>query len=64
MNPFRIETLKPIEQPKYVDIDKLDSVYGNNNGFSTSLNDNTRACDTTEDGLDQPTNTVDDLGGP
>ena len=63
MNPFRKETLKPIEQPKYVDIDKLDSVYGNNNGFSYSIGDATRAGDTTNDEFDQ-TNTVDDLGAP
>ena len=64
MNPFRKETLKPIEQPKYVDIDKLDSVYGNNNQFSYSIgeNTNTRVGDSTEEY--DPTQTADDLGGP
>ena len=60
MNPFRKETIKAISQSKYVDIDKLDSVYGNNNQFSYSINDNTRAGDTTQDF--EATDTTDDLG--
>ena len=65
MNPFRKETFRAADQPKYVDIDKLDSVYGdpnsrNNGGFNYSLNENTRAGDTTDDF--DPTQTGDDLG--